>query len=434
MSGIGAGAADVVIVGAGQGGLSLSYFLSRAGLRHRVLDRGGIAHAWRAERWDSFCLVTPNWTVNLPGKPYDGADPDGFMVRDDFVAYLTDWARDFGAPVESPVDVTRITRADGGFVVCTDGGEVRAPVVAVATATYQTPRIPAVAGQFPAGIVQVHAGAYKSQAQLPPGGVLVVGSGQTGCQVVEDALRAGRKVWLAVSRTGRLPRRYRGRDCIAWQEDLGFLERTPDMLEDPVHRFRGDPHLTGRDGGATVSLRTLQSRGTRLLGRLLSVEDGQLRLGDDLSANIAYGDTYAADFRRLIDGFIEREGLRAPAATEAELRDLAEQRGSELPVSPESLDLAEAGITSVIWATGFDFDFGWIDGLERDAQGYPITHDGAASIPGLYFCGLNWMRKRKSGILYGVAEDAEIVARQIVAEIGARGPAAVHTLQSKAES
>lgn len=403
---------DIIIVGAGQGGLSASWYLTRAGLSHRILDRGGIGHAWTAHRWESFCLVTPNWSINLPGQPYDGCDPDGFMPRDAFVDYLTRWAEGFGAPVTAGVDVRHIARTPQGFVLQTSQGPLSARTVVVATATYQHPRLPAVAAQMPEGIFQLHAETYRNPAQAPEGAVLVVGSGQTGCQITEDCLRAGRKVYLCVARTGRLPRRHRGRDCIEWQRDIGLLDRTPDMLESPQRRFVGDPHLTGRDGGATVCLRNFAARGATLLGRLRSVEGTRLSFERDLRDSLAFADRYAADFRRQVDDFIREKKIEAPAATAAELADVPTVQ-TPVPEIIDSLDLRAAGISTVIWATGFTFDFGWIDDLPVDAQGYPVTNCGESPLEGLYFCGLNWMTRRKSGILYGVADDAREVARRI---------------------
>ncbi len=403
---------DILVVGAGQGGLSVSWYLRQAGREHLVVDRGGIGHAWDAQRWDSFCLVTPNWTINLPGRPYAGDDPDGFMSRDAFVEYLRDWARSFAPPLAEGVEVTRIRRAGEGFDVATSDGRIRARSVVVATATYQHPRVPALAALLPADIAQFHAESYKSPAQAAPGGVLVVGTGQTGCQVAEDFLRAGRRVYLSVSRTGRLPRRHRGRDCIAWQKDMGLLDRTPDMLDRPERRFVGDPHLTGRDRGATICLRDFDRRGATLLGRLAGVRGRRLEFADDLHASLAFADAFAADFRRAVDAHIAAAGVAAPAPTSAKLADVPAEGAAQPPVI-DAIDLDAAGIGTVVWATGFTYDFGWIDELPVDAQSYPLTEAGQSPLPGLYFCGLNWMTRRKSGILYGVAEDAREVARRL---------------------
>ncbi len=407
----------VAIIGAGQGGLGVSYYLSKASVPHIVLDRGGIANAWKANRWDSFCLVTPNWTINLPGKPYDGDDPDGFMLRDDFVDYMTDWAENFGAPVRSGVNVSKLSDRGTGFVLETSEGEVRADNVVVATATYQHPKLPAVSKKLPADVKQLHAEEYKNAAQAEDGAVLVVGSGQTGCQIVEDMLRAGRKVLLCVARTGRLPRRYRGRDSLCWQRDMGLLDRTPDMLESPAQRFVGDPHVTGRDGGASVSLNDFHRRGVTLLGRLVDIKQNQMHFGKSLAADMAFADSFAVEFRAKVDAHIAERGINAPDPTSAELGGDPDVGHSSVH-GPESLDFAEANIRTVIWATGFSYDFSWVEFPVTDALGYPETDNGSTSTPGLFFCGLNWMTRRKSGILYGVDDDARVVSDQILQRLG----------------
>lgn len=406
---------NLIIVGAGQGGLSVSYFLSDAGVDHMVFDRGEIGHAWIANRWDSFCLVTPNWTVNLPGKPYTGKDPDGFMLRDDFVQYMKNWAEGFGAPFVAGMNVQRVFRSGDLFILETNKGSVRARSVVVATATYQRPKVPDVSSQLPDHVRQFHAEDYKRCDQAADGAVMVVGSGQTGCQIVEDFLRSGKTVYLCVARTGRLPRRYRGRDCLSWQSEMGLLDRTPDMLENPGDRFLGDPHLTGRDGGSTVSLYDFHNRGVKLLGRLERVDGSVATFRDDLADNLNYADQFAASFMEKVDAYISEAGLSAPAPTEKELWGGPEIVGDKVK-TPSTLDLNAARISTVIWATGFTFDFGWIDGLETDEFGYPVTDHGKTTLPGLYFCGLNWMTKRKSGILYGVEEDARAVADHIIAQ------------------
>ncbi len=408
---------DLVIVGAGQGGLSVSYYLCRAGIDHVVLDRGGVAHAWAARRWDSFCLVTPNWTVNLPGRPYAGNDPDGFMLRDEFVQYMKEWANGFGAPVMEGVEVRRVIRDDGQFVLETCAGPMRARIVVIATATYQLPKVPGFASRLPARIGQLHVEDYRNCDQAEAGAVMVVGSGQSGCQIVEDFLRAGRRTYLSVSRTGRLPRRYRGRDSVCWQRELGHLDRTPDMLENPCQRFAGDPHATGRDGGATVSLHDFRRRGVTLLGRLEGCEGSRARFRDDLGSNLKFADDFAGNFMKRVDEHVTAKAASAPTPTPAELAGGPDLAASGIE-APSSLNLEEAGIGTVVWATGFSFDFGWIDGLETDDFRYPVTSRGKTSLPGLYFCGLNWMTKRKSGILYGVKEDARFVFGHILERLG----------------
>lgn len=407
---------DVIVVGAGQAGLALSWNLTRLGVRHAILERGEIGHAWREDRWDSFCLVTPNWTITLPGAEYAGDDPEGFMPRDAFVRRLVDWAATFRAPVETHVEV-RSLRGDGdGYVLETTRGPRRARQVALATATYQRPRTPDLATAIAPDIHQAHAARYRTPSALPPGGVLVVGSGQSGCQIAEELAAAGRETFLAVGAAGRLPRRYRGRDCIAWQRDMGLLDRTADMLADPALRFRGDPHLTGAGGGRTLSLHTLAANGVTLLGRVAGVEagGGALRLHDDLAANVAAADAFAAEFRRSVDAHVAAAGVDAPMATTAEMAG-EPTPGASPPVSPARIDLVGRGVATIVWATGFQFDFRWIEPAVFDRFGYPDNVDGGTVAPGLYFMGLNWLPKRKSGIIYGVAEDAERLAGRIAA-------------------
>ena len=402
-----------VIIGAGQAGLSVSYFLTKAGLPHVAFDKGTVANSW-SERWDSFSLVTPNWSINLPGHPYRGDDPNGFMPRDEFIDYMTQWAVGFDAPIRSGTTVNDITQHENGFALATSAGPVTSQAVIVATSTHQHLKVPAVADCLPAHVTQMHAMSYKNPSQVAADqAVLVVGSGQTGCQIVEDLLRAGRTVYLCVGHTGRLPRRYRGRDCIAWQRDMKLLDRTPDMLESPAHRFVGDPHVSGRDGGTTISLHDFHRRGVTLLGRLENATDDNFLLGKTLSDELQFADAFAARFYASVDAYIADTNLDAPLPTTQELAGgpLDDDRPIE---QLQTLNAVDAGISTVIWATGFSFDFSWIDFPVTDAFGYPVTQSGATSADGLYFCGLNWMTKRKSGILYGAADDAKIVADVVV--------------------
>jgi putative flavoprotein involved in K+ transport len=408
--------ADVVIVGAGQAGLALSYRLTHANVDHIILERGRIANSWAEERWDSFCLVTPNWTITLPGAMYDGPDPDGFMPRDEFVAYMRRWAEGFGAPVREGVNVTRISADDEFFCVETDKGAIRAKGVVVATATHQMPRDLGLTEGVPEDIVTLPAPEYRNPNALRPGAVLVLGSGQTGCQIAEEARLAGREVYLSVGSTGRLPRCYRGRDCIEWQLEMGWLDRTPDMLANAAMRFRGDPHLTGAGGGRTLSLHDLHRHGVILLGHTMGVEDGDLRLADDLMRSVQAADQYAADYRAAVDAHIAANALSCPVATEVEMTGEAPDKAPPF-AKLDRLGLRASGIRTIIDATGFRFDFSWVDFPVLDAAGYPATDRGVTTVPGLYFMGLNWMYKRKSGIIYGVEEDATHLAECIRGDI-----------------
>ncbi len=402
---------DVVIVGAGQAGLAASVCLARHGIDHVVLEKSGIGASWRNQRWDSFCLVTPNWTVRLPGQEYEGPGPDAFMSGGGFISFLQDYAARFGIPIEQPVTATAAQRTESGWHLETTAGPMDCRALIVATSNYQTPFIPAFADSLPSHVKSLSAAAYRNPVQLPPGRLLVVGSAQSGGQIVEDLLIAGREVTLSVSRAGRAPRRYRGRDAIEWQDLIGFLDRPAATLDDPRKRFGGEPHMTGRDGGHTVSLQNFHTQGVRLIGRVEDIQGSTLHLKADLRENMRAADQFAANFCDDVDSYIKRKGLTAPPddgdTAHAPVADF--ERYDE----PVRLDLEEEGVSAVVWATGFRFDYAWVGADVFDAFGYPLTVRGETAAPGLYFLGLNYLHNRKSGIIYGVGEDAAHVADRI---------------------
>lgn len=405
-------ALDALVIGAGQGGLAVSYFLVRAGIEHVVLERSSIASSWREHRWDSFCTVTPNWSIRLPGAEYAGVDPDGFLGRDALVGHFEAWVRSFGAPVRCGIEARSVRPVGGGFEVATSEGAFRARNVVVATSTYQNPHVPAVSARLPRRLAQLTPHDYKHPGMLPPGAVMVVGSGQTGCQIAEELHAAGREVFLCVGRAGRLPRRYRGRDCIEWQRDMGYLDRTPDLLESPAARFRGDPHLTGRNGGYTLSLHDFHRRGIRLLGRLVDCEGERARFDGELHAEMRFADDFCEGIVTQFERHIAERGIDAPSPTAAEVAGGPPEDG-RLPDVLREADLAAADVGAVVWATGYRYDFSWIEAPVLDAAGYPHAPGGVSAFPGLYFVGLNWMTWRKSGILYGVGDDARSVAQHL---------------------
>ena len=403
---------DVVVIGAGQGGLAVSYHLSRLGVEHVVLERSIIASSWREHRWDSFCTVTPNWSILLPGAEYAGDDPEGFMPRDELVRYFERWARSFDAPVRCGIQARTVRPSCDGFEVETDDGRYHARNVVVATSTYQTVHVPMVSARLPRRLRQLTSHDYKYPGMVPPGAVLVVGSAQTGAQIAEELHEAGRQTWLCVGRAGRLPRRYRGRDCIEWQRDMGYLDRPPAMLDSPADRFRGDPHLSGKNGGHTVSLHDFHRKGIRLLGRLVDCAGERARFDGELHAQMRFADTFCDRVIEQFERHISVNGIDAPPPTALELAGGPPGNG-HLPEVVRVLDLAEAGIGTVVWATGYRFDFSWIEAPVLDDAGYPIAPGGVTAWPGLYFVGLNWMTWRKSGIIYGVGDDARSVAEDI---------------------
>ncbi|QQE66476.1 flavin-dependent oxidoreductase [Leptolyngbya sp. BL0902] len=399
----------VIIVGGGQAGLSMSYCLKERGIDHVVLEKHRIGHAWRNQRWDSFCLVTPNWQCQLPGFPYPGPDPHGFMAKDEIVQYIEAYARHFNAPVQEGVTVSKV-RMEGGnkFYLNTSAGEFTANQVVIATSGYHRPKIPAYAERLPATITQLSSSQYKSPEQLPEGGVLIVGTGQSGCQIAEDLHLAGRQVHLCVGGAPRSPRRYRGRDVVDWLEQMGYYDIPIDKHpQKEAVRDKTNHYLTGRDGGREIDLRRFALEGMKLYGRLTAVENDQLRFDDSLSHNLDQADAVAESIKRTIDQFISNQEIEAPIEPPYE------------PVwTPQetiaSLDLTTANITTVIWAIGYDMDFSWVDVPVFNGKGYPCHDRGITAVEGFYFLGLPWLYTWGSGRFSGIARDAYYVADRIV--------------------
>ena len=400
---------DTIIVGAGQAGLSTSYYLMQQNREHIILEQADwVAVAWR-HRWDSFTLITPNRTVRLPGAEYQGYFPDGFMARDEVIAYFEEYVEQFKMPVRYSTRMTSVEPVEAGYLVSTDKGEFEAANVVIATGMYQQPRIPLFGANLSAEIDQLHSHDYRNSQALPPGAVLVVGSAQSGCQIAEELYQEGRKVYLSVGRAGRLPRRYRGKDITWWLEEIGFTDKTIDKFPSPKVKFAGSAHGTGKDGGHTINLHQFAKDGVVLLGHIQSIQEDQILLAPDLKENLANADNGEAEIIKGIDTYIEESGLDVPEETLPELKD-----GYEVEVISE-LDLKSAGITSVIWATGFKFDFSMVKLPVFDEDGYPVQKRGVTEYPGLYFIGLPFLHNLKSGILAGVGDDAAHVASAIAA-------------------
>jgi putative flavoprotein involved in K+ transport len=407
---------ETIIIGAGQAGLSLSHLLTERSRPHVVVEQAAhVASAWRDGRWDSFTLVTPNWTIRLPGGHYAGADPDGFMPRDELVAYFEHYAAQSRAPIHFNTRVQAVTpHPSGGYAVRTDG---EAPAwiarnVVVATGLFQRPRMPAFSAELPADVAQLHSGQYRRPEALPAGAVLIVGSGQSGCQIAEELYQSGRTVYLSVGTAGRAPRRYRGRDSLAWLTDLGFFDRTPDKLPRPEARFAANPQMSGKGGGHDLNLHQFARDGVRLLGRAVGAREGTLLLAPDLHEKLAATDKFEAELLKGIDDYIRARELAAPEGARSALRD-----GYDVPLITE-LDLAAAGIRSVIWAAGYAWDFSLVRLPVFEPNGYPLQTRGVTDYPGLYFLGLPWLHKPKSGLLLGVGEDAQFLAGLIEARAG----------------
>jgi putative flavoprotein involved in K+ transport len=396
---------DVAIIGAGQAGLATSWYLQQANIDHVVLEAGRVAETWRTRRWDSFCLVTPNWSVMLPGATYAGPDPNGFMPLAELVDYFKSWADSFEAPVEEDCRVEAVEADGERFVLSLPSGDLRARRVVVASGAYHRAHRPAGSEQLPLGVHQILAEEYRNPDALPPGAALVVGSGQTGCQLAEEIHQSGRRVFLACGRCGWLPRRMGGHDTMWWALESGFLDRTPDRLPSPAARLMCNPSWSGHDGGKDLHLRTLHRAGVELVGRFVGSSDGVLRFADDLAASADFGDARWADFRGFTDAYCARTGTQQP--------DYDIPAPLRIKTRLE-LDPSRDEIGTVIWTTGYRPEYGFVRLPVFDELGFPVQVDGQTSVPGLYFVGVHWMRKFKSPILCGVGEDAEVVARQIV--------------------
>ncbi len=396
---------DTLVVGGGQAGLATSHELTGHGVEHVVLERGRIGQAWR-DRWDSFCLVTPNWTVQLPGGAYDGTDPDGYMPRDEIVAFLERYAARSEAPVREGVDVRSLETAQaGGFVARTSAGDLLARRIVLASGAYQRAHRPAGSDTLPEDLLQIDLHGYHNPAALPPGRVLIVGSGQSGCQLAEELTEAGREVVLACGKAPWTPRRMGDRDTVWWLVESGILDSTVASLPSPSARLGGNSIATGHGQPHDLHLRTLRAIGVTLVGHFLGADGEGARFAPDLGETVAWGDERYGKVRELIWKTAAERGLPQPELPDPEPFD---------GQAPELVPLA--GFGAVIFAGGFRPDYrSWLSWPGAfDELGFPIQTDGASTVvDGLFFVGVPFMRSAKSPLLLGVGEDAAVVARLI---------------------
>jgi putative flavoprotein involved in K+ transport len=396
---------ETIVIGAGQAGLATSHFLTQFGCEHVILERGDVAHTWRTERWDGFYLNTPKFTQQLPGHEYRGPEPDAFSSLHETISYFDEYAKMLSAPVRTGVRVSGLRVETGGYRIEVEDDALHATNVVVATGAYQRPTPTDLTESVPADVLQLHANAYRRPEQLPDGAVLVVGSGQSGCQISDELLQAGRTVYLSCGRCHWAPRRYRGREIVHWLIESGFMDQTVDTLPSPAARLMCNVPISGNDGGHDCHPRWLSERGAILLGRLTDFDGYKAVFAPDLEASLTWGDDLLADILRKLDDYIVTNGI-----------DSSEPEPREPPAplpTIEELDLRDAGLSSVLWSNGFRPDFGWIDLPLFDADGWPVQVRGITSQPGPYFVGVHWLHKRKSSLLFGVGEDAEHVAAHI---------------------
>lgn len=400
----------VIVIGGGQAGLSISYCLKERGIEHLVFEKYEIAHSWRSKRWDSFCLVTPNWQCQLPGFPYPGEDPNGFMKRDDIVNYIEQYAKFFNPPLREGVEVRRVRKdpTDHYFEVSTSIGEYLADQVVIAIGGYHQAHIPAMAERLPKDIVQIHSSEYKNPESLLDKAVLIVGTGQSGCQIAEDLHLAGKAVHLCVGGAPRSPRIYRGKDVVDWLDQMGYYDIPIDQHPQKESvRHKTNHYVTGRDGGREIDLRTFALEGMHLYGRLADIQGTILTFKPDLKENLDQADAVAESIKRTIDAFIEREGIEAPV-------DPPFQPVWEPTELVRSLDVREANIGTIIWSIGYRSNFSWVEVPVFDGKGYPGHDRGITNVKGLYFLGLPWLYTWGSGRFSGIARDAQYLADCIV--------------------
>jgi len=416
----------VVVVGGGQAGLSASACLKARSIEHVVFEKHRAMHVWQERRWDNFCLVTPNWQCALPGHPYAGADPHGFMKKDEIIDYLDGFVRHVDAPLLAHCTVRRVTPTGGGFAISTSRGEFSAGQVVVCSGGYHVPVIPRLAERLPRDIVQLHSEQYRNPRALPDGVVLVVGNGQSGSQIAEDLHLAGRRVVLATGDAPRCARFYRGKDVVDWLAEMNYYEMPVEAhpLREGV-RDNTNHYVTGRDGGRDIDLRRFAAEGMELYGLLTGLDDDMLRFAPDLAANLAHADKIYNGINAAIDKYIAQQGIDAPPPA-------VYTPVWQVPQERERLSLRESGITSVIWCIGFQPDFSWLEAPVFNGRGHPGHVRGVTAQPGLYFLGLPWLHTWGSGRFSGVARDAAHIAEDIGRRLDAAGPARQGSNQSAA--
>ena len=399
---------EVVVVGAGQAGVAMSEHLSNAGISHVVLERDRIAERWRSERWDSLVANGPAWHDRFPGLEFEDYDPDAFVPKDAVADYFVAYAQKFNAPIRTGVEVKSVSRltTGAGFKVDTSAGEISAKYVVAATGPFQKPAIPPVIPEN-TNLHQLHSSDYHNPEQLPEGAVLVVGAGSSGVQIAADLRKAGRDVYLSVGEHDRPPRRYRGRDNVWW---LGVLGKW-DLATPPAGAEHVTIAVSGFNGGKTVDFRDLAYSGITLLGLTTAYENGVLKFADDLERNIARGDTNFLSVLTEADEFVAQHGLDLPLEPEAHILGPM----PEAALNPiREIDLASVGITTILWATGYSVDYGWltVPGALTDA-GKPAHQRGVSNAKGVYFLGQPWLSRRGSAFIWGVWHDAKFLADQI---------------------
>jgi len=403
------------VIGAGHAGLAVSRVLTEHSLEHVVLERGEVANSWRSERWDSLRLLTPNWQSRLPGYPYRGADPDGFMTMPEVIEHVAGFAHAISAPVRTHTAVTSVSRVAGGYEIATGNGGIRCRSLVIASGAANVPHVPKVREAVPPPIACVTAFDYGNAERLPRGGVLVVGASATGVQLADEIHRSGRPVTLSVGEHVRLPRTYRGQDVLWWMEHSGVWNQRYDEIDD-IERARGlpSPQLIGTPERATLDLNVLRAAGVEIVGRLAAIRDGRALFSGGLRNQFALADL---KMQRLLDTFDEWARSTTPAV---EVGAPERFEPTQAPESPRlSLDLRNGEIRSIVWATGFRPDYRWLEVPVLNRKG-ELRHDGGVveDAPGMYAIGLPVLRRRKSTFIIGAEDDARDIVTHLASYLG----------------
>ncbi|TDF36301.1 FAD-dependent oxidoreductase [Alteromonadaceae bacterium M269] len=397
---------NTVIVGAGQAGLSISYYLKQQHIPHIILEQADkVGSAWHT-RWDNFCLVTPNWQCQLPGHPYQGDDPDGFMLKHEIIEYIESYAQRYELPIKTSTQVQNVNLDNTKFIVTTPSLKFRSENLVVATGGYHNPNIPSFAKNIPSSIKQIHSSEYRNPEQFKGENILLVGTGQSGCQIAEELHTAGNQMYISLGSAPRVNRRYKGKDIVRWLDDMGYYKLTADKNpHGKAAALRTNHCVSGKNGGMDINMRALAQEGAKLFGKISACGGSLCKFSDDLIQNLDAADEEANSVLSMVDDFIEAEQLRTPPDTNT--------YPDFVPITSPTLNLIDENITSVIWCTGYKPDYRWLDIPTLGQDQRPEHEYGISHIPGLYFLGLNWQRYWGSGRLYQVGLDAQYICEQL---------------------
>ena len=411
---------DVVVVGGGQAGLGTSYVLKKHGLNHILFETGLVGETWRSQRWDSFAVNTPNSFNQLPGDPYQGDFPDGFLLRDELVNYFQSYSEKFDLPINTGVTVTSVIKDGEIFVLETANNQgelkkVKTKNIVVASGYMQKPSFPKLMKLVPDHVTQLHAGTYRNPEEISQGGVVVVGGGQSGVQIAEELAVAGKEVYLCSSKAGRLPRRYRGKEIMFWWEEIGYWDevKADDLNKHAAITTGVSPIVSGVGPmGHTISFQSLAKKGVKIVGRLIGIENKELIFDNSTKDNIKFGDLASEQYKKAVDDYLSENGIEPPPL-ESDPSDFPDPNG-ESASEIDRLNFEDADVNTIIWATGFKGNFEWLNLPVFDEDGIPIHSLGISPVDGVYFIGFPWISKRRSGIIGGIEDDANTIVANII--------------------